>query len=239
MLHIEHLTKKYGDVAVVDDLSLHIEPGKLCAFIGHNGAGKTTTIKSCCGILQFDQGTITIDGLSVKDQPLEVKKRIAYIPDNPDLYEFLSGIQYLQFIADVYQVPGGVRDERIHRYAETFQLTKDLAQRISEYSHGMKQKLVMIAALIHEPKLIFMDEPFVGLDPIASHALKKEMRSFCDQGGTIFFSTHVLEVAEKLCDQVVIIRKGRLAASGSMDEVRGTSSLEDVFLELEGEHTDA
>ena len=239
MLRIEHLTKRYGDRNVVDDLSIHILPGQLCAFIGHNGAGKTTTIKSCCGILQFDSGDIFINNISVKENPLAIKKQIAYIPDNPDLYEFLTGIQYLQFIADIYRVPAGIRDERVQKYAAAFGLTKDLAQKISEYSHGMKQKLVMISALIHDPSLIFMDEPFVGLDPIAARALKDEMRNFCHAGGTIFFSTHVLEVAEKLCDQVVIIRKGKLAAAGSMEEVKGTSSLEDVFLELEGENSNA
>ena len=233
MLRIEHLTKTYGGKKAVDDLSLHIAPGEIYGFIGHNGAGKTTTIKSCCGILQFDGGEITVDGISVRDNPLEVKRRIAYIPDNPDLYEFLSGIQYLNFIADIYQVPKAAREERIRRWSETFGLTADLAQPVSAYSHGMKQKLAVISALLHEPKLMILDEPFVGLDPVASHALKGVMRELCDRGGAIFFSSHVLEVAEKLCDKVAIIKSGRLIASGTTEEVRGDASLEDVFLELE------
>ena len=235
MLKIEHLTKIYGDKKAVDDLSLHIRPGEIYGFIGHNGAGKTTTIKSCAGILQFEQGEITIDGRSVKTDPLGCKQQLAYIPDNPDLYDFLSGIRYLNFIADVYGVSAGVRDERIHRYADEFELTDDLAQPISAYSHGMKQKLAIISALIHEPKLIIMDEPFVGLDPIASHKLKTLMREHCDRGGAIFFSTHVLEVAEKLCDMVAIIKGGKLVVSGTMEAVRGNDSLEEVFLELEEE----
>ncbi|MDD6878531.1 MAG: ABC transporter ATP-binding protein [Clostridiaceae bacterium] len=233
MLRIEHLTKTYGGKKAVDDLSLHIAPGEIYGFIGHNGAGKTTTIKSCCGILQFDGGEITVDGISVRDNPLEVKRRIAYIPDNPDLYEFLSGIQYLNFIADIYQVPKAAREERIRRWSETFGLTADLAQPVSAYSHGMKQKLAVISALLHEPKLMILDEPFVGLDPVASHALKGVMRELCDRGGAIFFSSHVLEVVEKLCDKVAIIKSGRLIASGTTEEVRGDASLEDVFLELE------
>ncbi len=233
MLRIEHLTKTYGGKKAVDDLSLHIAPGEIYGFIGHNGAGKTTTIKSCCGILQFDGGEITVDGISVRDNPIEVKRRIAYIPDNPDLYEFLSGIQYLNFIADIYQVPKAAREERIRRWSETFGLTADLAQPVSAYSHGMKQKLAVISALLHEPKLMILDEPFVGLDPVASHALKGVMRELCDRGGAIFFSSHVLEVVEKLCDKVAIIKSGRLIASGTTEEVRGDASLEDVFLELE------
>ncbi|MDY3071457.1 MAG: ABC transporter ATP-binding protein [Eubacteriales bacterium] len=233
MLRIEHLTKTYGGKKAVDDLSLHIAPGEIYGFIGHNGAGKTTTIKSCCGILQFDGGEITVDGISVRDNPIEVKRRIAYIPDNPDLYEFLSGIQYLNFIADIYQVPKAAREERIRRWSETFGLTADLAQPVSAYSHGMKQKLAIISALLHEPKLMILDEPFVGLDPVASHALKGVMRELCDRGGAIFFSSHVLEVVEKLCDKVAIIKSGRLIASGTTEEVRGDASLEDVFLELE------
>lgn len=235
MLHIQNLTKTYGDKKAVDDLSLIINPGEICAFIGHNGAGKTTTIKSACGILQFDSGEITIDGLSVKKDPLECKRRLAYIPDNPDLYEFLSGIKYLNFIADVFGVPAAVRQERIHKYADLFELTGDLAQPISAYSHGMKQKLAIISALIHEPRMMILDEPFVGLDPIAAHALKKLMRDLCNDGGAIFFSTHILEVAEKLCDKVAIIRRGKLVVSGTMEEVKGNSSLESVFLELEEE----
>ena len=235
MLNIEHLTKTYGDKKAVDDLSLHIRPGEVYGFIGHNGAGKTTTLKSCCGILQFDSGSIRIGGKSIQDDPLACKKILAYIPDNPDLYEFLPGIKYLNFVADVYGVSAADRETRILRYADLFDLTADLAQPVSAYSHGMKQKLAVIAALIHEPKLIMMDEPFVGLDPMAAHQLKTIMREHCDRGGAIFFSTHVLEVAEKLCDKVAIIKNGRLIASGTMDEVRGDQSLEDVFLELEGE----
>ncbi|MGI6336773.1 MAG: ABC transporter ATP-binding protein [Eubacteriales bacterium] len=233
MLRIEHLTKTYGSKKAVDDLTLHIAPGEIYGFIGHNGAGKTTTIKACCGILQFDSGEIAIDGISIKDDPLECKRRLAYIPDSPDLYDFLSGIQYLNFIADIYIIPQNIREERIAKYAEMFALTSDLAQPISAYSHGMKQKLAIISALIHEPKLMLLDEPFVGLDPIASHTLKSLMRELCDRGGAIFFSSHVLEVVEKLCDKVAIIRSGKLIAAGTTDEVRGNASLEDVFLELE------
>lgn len=235
MLKIEHLTKTYGDKKAVDDLSLHILPGQIYGFIGHNGAGKTTTIKACCGILRFDQGEITVDGKSLRRDPIGCKRVMAYIPDNPDLYEFLSGIAYLNFAADVYGVSAEERQARIRRYGDEFELTADLAQPISEYSHGMKQKLAIIAALLHEPRLLVMDEPFVGLDPIATHKLKGIMRDICDRGGAIFFSTHVLEVAEKLCDQVAIIKQGRLVRTGSMEEVRGDSSLEQVFLELEGE----
>lgn len=233
MLKIERLTKTYGDKKAVDDLSLHIQKGEIYGFIGHNGAGKTTTIKSCCGILGFDQGEIYVDGISVKENPMACKREIAYIPDNPDLYEFLPGIKYLNFIADVYQVPAEERQERIREYADLFEITGDLAQPISAYSHGMKQKLAIISALIHRPKLMIMDEPFVGLDPKAAHLLKQLMRKLCDEGGAIFFSTHVLEVAEKLCDKVAIIKGGRLITSGTMEEVKGNTSLEDVFLELE------
>lgn len=235
MLRIENLTKVYGDKRAVDNLSLHIRPGEIYGFIGHNGAGKTTTLKSCCGILRFDQGEIYIDGISMKEQPLECKARIAYIPDNPDLYEFMTGIQFLNFVADVFEVSVPDRQSRIRQYSEAFELTADLAQPISAYSHGMKQKLAIISALIHEPKLIIMDEPFVGLDPKASHLLKEIMREICHQGGAIFFSTHVLEVAEKLCDKVAIIKGGKLIKSGTMEEVKGDTSLESVFLELEGE----
>ena len=234
MLIIDHLTKTYGSKKAVDDLSLHIQKGEIYGFIGHNGAGKTTTIKACCGILGFDEGEIRVDGISVKQDPIACKKQIAYIPDNPDLYEFLSGIKYLRFIADVYQVPAAERQERIKKYADLFELTVDLAQPISAYSHGMKQKLAIISALIHQPKLMIMDEPFVGLDPKAAHILKQLMRNLCDAGGAIFFSTHVLEVAEKLCDKVAIIKGGKLITSGTMEAVRGDTSLEDVFLELEG-----
>lgn len=235
MLKINNLTKRYGDKKAVDNLSLHIQKGEIYGFIGHNGAGKTTTIKSCCGILNFDEGDILVDGVSIKDDPLSCKKKIAYIPDNPDLYEFLSGIKYLNFVADVFGVSRQDREERISKYADMFELTKDLAQPINAYSHGMKQKLAVISALIHDPKLIIMDEPFVGLDPKASHLLKQTMREHCDRGGAIFFSTHVLEVAEKLCDKVAIIKGGKLITSGTMDEVKGDVSLEHVFLELEGE----
>ena len=217
----------------MDDLSLHIEKGEIYGFIGHNGAGKTTTIKACCGILQFDSGEIWVDGVSVRDDPLSCKRKIAYIPDNPDVYDFMSGIKYLNFVADIFGVSQSDRQERIRRYADTFELTDDLAQPIGSYSHGMKQKLAIISALIHEPKLIIMDEPFVGLDPKASHTLKLLMRDICDRGGAIFFSTHVLEVAEKLCDKVAIIKGGRLIRSGTMEEVKGDDSLEEVFLELE------
>ncbi len=235
MLRIEHLTKQYGDKRAVDDLSLRIKPGEIYGFIGHNGAGKTTTLKSIVGILQFDEGEIYIENQSVKANPLACKKKIAYIPDNPDLYEFMTGIKYLNFIADVFGVDADKRMERIRKYADMFEITDDLGQPIAAYSHGMKQKLAIISAWIHEPKLIIMDEPFVGLDPKASHLLKDMMREVCDNGGAIFFSTHVLEVAEKLCDKVAIIKGGKLIRSGTMEEVKGDDSLEEVFLELEGE----
>ena len=233
MLNIQHFTKTYGEKRAVDDLSLHIAPGEIYGFIGHNGAGKTTTLKAAVGILQFDTGEITIGGHSIKTEPLACKQLLAYIPDNPDLYDFMSGIQYLNFIADVFGIPAAERWARIEPYADAFELTGDLAQPISAYSHGMKQKLAIIAAWIHDPKLIIMDEPFVGLDPKAAHLLKGMMRELCDVGGAIFFSTHVLEVAEKLCDKVAIIKGGRLIRSGTMEEVKGDDSLEDVFLELE------
>ncbi len=235
MLTIKNLTKIYGEKRAVDDLSLHIAPGEIYGFIGHNGAGKTTTLKSVVGILQFDEGEILIDGKSVKEQPIACKQEIAYIPDNPDLYEFMTGIKYLNFIADIFGVSPADRQERIHKYADLFELTQDLAQPIAAYSHGMKQKLAIIAAWIHQPKLIIMDEPFVGLDPKASHLLKQMMRETCDEGSAIFFSTHVLEVAEKLCDKVAIIKGGRLIRFGTMEEVKGDDSLEEVFLELEAE----
>ena len=232
MLQISHLTKTYGAKTAVDDLSLHIAPGEIYGFIGHNGAGKTTTLKACCGILPFDCGEIRVDGISIRENPLECKRRIAYIPDNPDLYEFLTGFQYLNFIADIFGISKDERQRRIQRYAELFSLTGDLGQPVSAYSHGMKQKLAILGALLHQPRLLMMDEPFVGLDPSASHQLKTIMRELCDQGCAIFFSTHVLEVAEKLCDKVAIIRGGKLVASGSMEDVKGDASLEDVFLEL-------
>lgn len=233
MLNIQHFTKTYGEKRAVDDLSLHIAPGEIYGFIGHNGAGKTTTLKAAVGILQFDAGEITIGGHSIQTEPLACKRLLAYIPDNPDLYDFMSGIQYLNFIADVFGIPAAERWARIEPYADAFELTGDLAQPISAYSHGMKQKLAIIAAWIHDPKLIIMDEPFVGLDPKAAHLVKGMMRELCDVGGAIFFSTHVLEVAEKLCDKVAIIKGGRLIRSGTMEEVKGDDSLEDVFLELE------
>lgn len=235
MLQIKNLTKRYGDKLAVDNLSLHIMPGEIYGFIGHNGVGKTTTIKACTGILNFEEGDILIDGVSIKEKPLECKKQMAYIPDNPDMYDFMTGIGYLNFIADIFDVPEEVRDELIDKYADAFEIKDNLGQLISEYSHGMKQKLAIISAWIHEPKLVIMDEPFVGLDPKASHILKQMMRKMCDDGGAIFFSTHVLEVAEKLCDKVAIIKGGRLVKAGIMEQVKGDESLESVFLDLEGE----
>ena len=235
MLDIKGLTKCYGEKRAVDDLSLHIAPGTIYGFIGHNGAGKTTTLKSVVGILQFDDGEIFINGTSVKADPIKCKKEIAYIPDNPDIYEFMTGIKYLNFVADIFGVSSTDRQEKIRKYAEMFDLTADLAQPIATYSHGMKQKLAIISAWIHNPKLIIMDEPFVGLDPKAAHILKGMMREVCDNGGAIFFSTHVLEVAEKLCDKIAIIKEGKLLRSGTMEEVKGDDSLEEVFLELEEE----
>lgn len=235
MLRIEYLTKRFGDKVAVDDLSLHIQAGEIYGFIGHNGAGKSTTLKSAAGILQFDQGNILIGGIRLDEDPLACKRIMAYIPDNPDLYEYMTGIQYLNFIADVFGVDADTRSARIRDYADRFQLTPDLAEPIAAYSHGMKQKLAIISAWIHDPKVILMDEPFVGLDPVSSHLLKEMMREHCNQGGAIFFSTHVLEVAEKLCDKVAIIKQGRLIRSGTMEEVRGDDSLEEVFLELEEE----
>ncbi len=236
MLVIENLTKKYGDKKAVDDLSIHIKPGEIFGFIGHNGAGKTTTLKSIVGILNFDEGRILINGRSITDYPLECKKDLAYIPDNPDLYDFMTGIKYLNFIADVFGITPIERKEAIKKYGDMFELTASLAQPIATYSHGMKQKLALISALIHNPRLIIMDEPFVGLDPKASHMLKKLMREHCNNGGAIFFSTHVLEVAEKLCDKVAIIKNGYLVKEGTMEEVKGDDSLEEVFLELEADN---
>ncbi len=233
MLKIEHLTKSYGEKKAVDDLSLHIEKGRIYGFIGHNGAGKTTTLKSIVGILKLEEGEIYVDGKSIKQEPMACKSIIAYIPDNPDLYEYLTGVKYLNFIADVYQVSQEERKERIKKYGDLFELTESLGQPISSYSHGMKQKLAIIAAFIHKPKLMIMDEPFVGLDPKATHLLKGLMRELCDEGGAIFFSTHVLEVAEKLCDDVAIIKSGKLVTAGKTEDVVGNESLEDVFLELE------
>ena len=234
MLKIDHFTKTYGEKKAVDDLTLHIRQGEIYGFIGHNGAGKTTTLKSVAGIMQFDSGEILIDGTSIQKDPIGCKKKMAYIPDNPDLYEFMTGMQYLNFVGDIFAIPAAQRKQRIQELADTFELTSDLNQPISAYSHGMKQKLAIISAWIHGPKLILMDEPFVGLDPKASHILKGMMREVCNQGGAIFFSTHVLEVAEKLCDKVAIIKGGKLVRSGTMEEVKGDTSLESVFLELEG-----
>ena len=235
MLKIQHLTKTFGEKKAVDDLSLHIAPGEIYVFIVHNGAGKTTTLKSVVGILGFDEGEISIGGHSIVKEPIECKKNIAYIPDNPDLYEYMTGIKFLNFIADIYRISAADRDEKIKRYADLFELTNDLGQPIAAYSHGMKQKITIISAWIHEPNLIIMDEPFVGLDPKAAHILKGMMRDVCSGGGAIFFSTHVLEVAEKLCDKVAIIKNGKLIKSGTMEEVKGDDSLEEVFLELEAE----
>ena len=235
MLKIDHLTKTYGEKKAIDDLSLHIQAGEIYGFIGHNGAGKTTTLKAVAGILQFDAGEIIVNGRSIRTQPLDCKRDMAYIPDNPDLYEYMTGIKYLNFIADIFGVDAQTRQERIRKYADLFELTADLAQPIAAYSHGMKQKLAIISAWLHDPKLIIMDEPFVGLDPQAAHTLKGMMRELCDAGGAIFFSTHVLEVAEKLCDKVAIIKGGKLIRSGTMEEVKGDDSLEEVFLELEEE----
>ena len=235
MLRIKNLTKTYGNKKAVDDLSLHIQRGEIYGFIGHNGAGKTTTLKSLVGILDFDEGEILIDSKSIRKSPVECKRLIAYIPDNPDLYDFMSGIKYLNFVSDIFGVASDERQEKIRKYADAFELTKDLAQPVSSYSHGMKQKLAVISAWLHSPKLIVMDEPFVGLDPKAAFILKEMMREHCDKGGAIFFSTHVLEVAEKLCDKVAIIKQGKLIKSGTMEEVRGDESLEEVFLELEAE----
>ena len=233
MLKIEHLTKTYGGKKAVDDLSLHIAPGEIYGFIGHNGAGKTTTIKSCCGLIHFDKGEILIDGHSIVDEPMMCKQNIAYLPDNPDLYDYMTGIQFLNFVADIFGVSAKDRTERIHKYATEMELMNPLANPVASYSHGMKQKLAIISALIHAPKLVLMDEPFVGLDPKSAHILKGYMRDICNEGGAIFFSTHVLEVAEKLCDKVAIIKDGKLIRSGTMEEVKGDASLESVFLELE------
>ncbi len=233
MLEIKNLTKKYGDKIAVDDLSLEIHSGEIYGFIGHNGAGKTTTIKCCCGLMEFDSGEIYVDGISIKEDPLECKRRLSYLPDNPDLYGFMSGIKYLNFVADIYGMSVEDREEQIHKLSDMFGITEDLAQPISSYSHGMKQKLALISAFMHKPKLVLLDEPFVGLDPMAAHRMKEEMRNACKEGAAVFFSTHVLEVAEKLCDKIAIIRDGKLIISGTTEEVRGAESLEDVFLSLE------
>ena len=234
MLKIEGLTKIYGDKKAVDDVSLHIQKGEIFGFIGHNGAGKSTTIKSIVGAIDFEQGEILIDGISIKNNPVECKRLLAYIPDNPDIYDHLTGIQYINFVCDIYGVTEN-RTERIKKYAEIFQIEQNLGDLISSYSHGMKQKLVIISALVHNPKLLVLDEPFVGLDPIASHRLKELMKELCDNGGAIFFSTHVLEVAEKLCDRVGIIKGGKLVKEGTMEEIAGDKSLESLFLEIADE----
>lgn len=236
MLRISNLTKRYGNKCAVDNVTLQIRPGELCAFIGHNGAGKTTTLKACAGILDYDEGEILIDGKSIKRDTIACKQVLAYIPDNPDLYDYLTGMAYLNFICDVYRVGAKERKEKIERYAHMLELEGSLYDLIGSYSHGMKQKLAIIAALAHSPKLLMMDEPFVGLDPKASHLLKQVMHEHCRAGGAIFFSTHVLEVAEKLCDRVAIIKSGKLIKSGTMEDVRGDASLEEVFLELEDHH---
>lgn len=236
MLKIENLTKIYGSKAAVNHLNLHILPGEICGFIGHNGAGKTTTLKSCCGLLHFDEGRILIDGHSIQEEPILCKQIMAYLPDNPDLYEFMTGIQYLNFVADIYKVSKEDREAGIREYGEMLGMVGDLALPISADSHGMKQKIALIAALIHKPRLMLMDEPFVGLDPMASHQLKTVMKQMCREGSSILFSTHVLEVAEKLCDKVAIIKGGKLVAFGTMEEVKGDASLEEVFLELEEAH---
>ena len=233
MLTIKNFTKKYGDVVAVGNLSLEINDGEIYGFIGHNGAGKTTTLKAVVGIHGFDEGEIEINGISIKDNPIEAKKLLAYIPDNPDLYDFMTGIQYLEFISNIFKVSTEERKERIEKYAEMLEIKDNLAQDISSYSHGMKQKLAIIGALVHDPKLIIMDEPFVGLDPKASFQLKQVMKEMCEKGTSIFFSTHVLDTAEKLCDKVAIIKNGKLIKSGTMEEVKGDESLEEAFLELE------
>ncbi|MDY6012696.1 ABC transporter ATP-binding protein [Clostridium sp.] len=236
MLIIKNLYKYYkSDRPAIKDLSLEIKSGDIFGFIGHNGAGKTTTIKSVVGILEFEKGDIFIDGVSIKENPIECKKKIAYIPDNPELYDALTGIQYLNFIGDIYKVPRKEREELIKVYSDTFEITKSLGDLISSYSHGMKQKLAIISALIHKPKLLILDEPFVGLDPKASHILKQIMKDICKDGGAIFFSTHVLEVAEKLCNKIAIIKNGEIVANGDIDKVKGDNSLEDLFMELIGD----
>lgn len=236
MLTIEHLVKHYpGSGKGVTDISLTLSPGDLYAFIGHNGAGKTTTLKCVAGIHGFDSGRILIDGIDIREDPMECKRRIAYIPDNPDLYEYLTGIQYLNFIGDVFCIPAGLRTERVRQYAGEFAITESLGDLIGTYSHGMKQKLAIVSALVHQPRLLILDEPFVGLDPKAAVTLKKIMGGICKEGGAIFFSTHVLDVAEKLCNKVAIIKDGSLIASGSMEQIVGGGSLESAFLEVDGD----
>ena len=236
MLEIKHYSKTYGEgKKAADDVSLSVESGDIYGFIGHNGAGKSTTIRAVVGVLDFTEGEIFIDGHSVKDEPMECKKVTAYIPDNPDIYENLTGIQYLNFVADVFGIDAAEREERIKKYADMFEITDDLGDLISSYSHGMKQKVAIISALIHEPKLMVLDEPFVGLDPKASFTLKNIMHEMCERGSAIFFSTHVLDVAEKLCNKVAIIRKGKIIATGTMDEITSGHSLEETFLEADND----
>ena len=231
MLNITHYTKTYpGGKTAVQDLNLHVPAGEICGFIGHNGAGKTTTLRAVAGVMSFTQGTITIDGHDVRTEPVAAKAVTAFLPDNPDLYEFMSGIEYLNLIADLYDIPARQREERVGLYAGAFDLTKDLGSAVASYSHGMKQKLAIISALIRKPRLLVLDEPFVGLDPAAAHLLKGYLRELCRAGGAVFFSTHVLEVAEKLCDTIAIIKDGQLVRHGPTEEVVGDSSLEDVFL---------
>lgn len=235
MLKIEHFSKTYpGGKRAVDDLSLNVAPGEIFGFIGHNGAGKTTTLRAVAGVMDFTEGTIVIDGHDIRRQSIAAKAVTDFLPDNPDLYDFLTGIQYLNFIADLYELPGGVRQERIAKYADAFQLTGSLGSAVGGYSHGMKQKLALISALMRKPRLLILDEPFVGLDPAASHLLKGYLAELCAAGGAVFFSTHVLEVAEKLCHRIAIIKDGRLVRQGATAELVGDSTLEEVFLELEG-----
>jgi ABC-2 type transport system ATP-binding protein len=233
MLNISHLTKRYNKTfTAVEDLSLHVAPGDIFGFIGHNGAGKTTTLRAVAGILEFDEGEITVNGISLRVDPLACKQIMRYIPDNPDLYEHLKGIGYLNFLADIYGLDNDTRTERIKKFGNAFEMTERLGDTIGSMSHGMKQKMAIIGALLGEPKLLLLDEPFVGLDPIAAHTLKQLMREMTQKGAAIFFSTHVLEVAEKLCNKVAIIKNGRLIVQGDMESVRGDGSLEELFLEL-------
>lgn len=238
MLEIKNLTKKYGEKVAVDDLSLTVQTGQICAFIGHNGAGKTTTLKAIAGILNFEQGEIKIDGIDVKKNPMEAKRILAYLPDNPDLYEYLTGIEYLNFIANIFKMSENDRKQKIEQYAKRIGIFDALQSQISSYSHGMKQKLALVSALIHSPRLLLLDEPFVGLDPISSHEMKLIMQEMAQNGATIFYSTHVLDVAEKICNQVAIIKQGKLVVFGKMEEVKGMQSLENVFLELENDKHD-
>lgn len=232
MLKVENLTKYYGDKKAIDSINIEVKPGEIFGFIGHNGAGKTTTIKSIVGILEFEEGNVYIDGVDIKKYPIEVKKKIAYIPDNPDIYENLTGIEYLNFIADIFDISVSDRKEKILKYARLFEIEDNLSDLISSYSHGMKQKLVLISAFIHNPKLLVLDEPFVGLDPKAAFELKKLMKDISENGGSIFFSSHVLEVVEKLCDVVAIIKDGKILTCGTVEQIKGNESLEEVFLEL-------